>query len=130
MKNVLTAKKARLLTLLAGKRGWDSLTNAFYFALFHVLVVFPPGNGCLSASSGIWASPKKSRQKTYRRFFDVRAWCYHRSMNDENEEFTRRNKEKMERWKESPRPPRTAPGRRRLVTAGHGWSRLITPSHA
>jgi hypothetical protein len=40
MKNVLTAKKARFLLLLAGKRGWASLKKAFYFALFHVLVVF------------------------------------------------------------------------------------------
>jgi hypothetical protein len=42
-------------------------------------------------------------------------------MNDENEEFTRRNKEKMERWKEShgrPEPPEDA----------NGWSRLVTPS--
>jgi hypothetical protein len=41
-------------------------------------------------------------------------------MNDENEEFARRNKEKMERRKEShgrPEPPQDA----------NGWSRLVTP---
>jgi hypothetical protein len=40
-KSVLTVKKARFLSLLAEKQGVGSLTKAFYFALFHVLVVFP-----------------------------------------------------------------------------------------
>jgi hypothetical protein len=39
-KNVLTAKKARFLGLLERNRGVGGLKKAFYFALFHVLVVF------------------------------------------------------------------------------------------
>jgi len=39
-KNVLTAKKGLFLAVLAGKRGFRAGKKAFYFAIFHVLVVF------------------------------------------------------------------------------------------
>jgi hypothetical protein len=39
-KNVLTAKSGCFLGVLAGKQGVDAEKKSFYFALFHVLVVF------------------------------------------------------------------------------------------
>jgi hypothetical protein len=40
LKNVLTAKKGLYLGVLAGKQGTGREKKSFYFALFHVLVVF------------------------------------------------------------------------------------------
>jgi hypothetical protein len=39
-KNVLTARMGLFLGLLAGKQGLCAKENAFYFAFFHVLMVF------------------------------------------------------------------------------------------
>jgi hypothetical protein len=48
--------------------------------------------------------PKKSRQKTYRRFFYFQGLWHHRGMNDENEEIMRRNKLKNGEVEGNPRP--------------------------
>jgi len=69
LKNVLTAKKGLFWGVLTGKQGVGARKRAFYFALFHVLVVFLIASRCITASYIGFDATKKLSLKHYGRFF-------------------------------------------------------------